>query len=449
MRIPVTLFFGLFVLCACSNENPPVNTAGASATGISANGGSAAGASASGASGKGAPDPGAAASTANGGKAGKSATNGGKGAAGKGGNGAGAAAGKGGKAATGAGGGTAKQRLAVTADWANQSLSIIDLAKIKEGATKKDILVGTVDMSAYVPGPLDVAIAPDGKTAIATVTGGWLSIFAGVASRDEIVVFVDLEQKKVTGDLNTGSGPMGVVITPDGKRAFVGQYSASYLSVIDIEKRTFDMVQTGSSFNEELAIDTTGTTGILSYGPAGDCVTFSVTDPAGTKGNTFGTTGLDAGGVAFFPGTKVAFIVQAPTTLTGNAGGYSVVDVSNPQAPVVKDIVRVAAAPTQYPVTAVPYRNSVVYPQTNTQTSKLTLVEMKLEGETAVEVQKIPVGDADNLAYGVSFDPVGKVVLLAVPGNHFIATVDLETKKAIKVPMDFTESGPTTIRVVP
>jgi DNA-binding beta-propeller fold protein YncE len=260
---------------------------------------------------------------------------------------------------------------------------------------------------------------------------------------------VDLEQKKVTGDLNTGSGPMGVVITPDGKRAFVGQYSASYLSVIDIEKRTFDMVQTGSSFNEELALDSTGTTGILSYGPAGDCVTFSVADPAGTKGNTIATTGLDAGGVAFFPGTKVAFIVQAPTDLTFQNGGHSVVDASNPQAPVVTDVVRVAGAPTQYPVTAVPYRKSIVYPQTNTSTSKLSLREMKLEGETAVEVQNVPVGDADNLAYGVSFDPVGKVVLLAVPGNHFIATVDLETKKVIKVPMDFTASGPTTIRVVP
>lgn len=344
-----------------------------------------------------------------------------------------------------------RERLAVTADFLNRSLSIVDLAKLKAGATRKDALVGTVDLSAYSPGPLDLAITPDGKIALVSISAGWLTYFVdgGVPPGNGTLVFVDLEQQKIIDDLFTGRNPMGVVITPDGKRAFVGHFSESYFAVVDIEKRTFERVLTGGSYNEELAIDDTGTTVILSYGAAGDCTTFAVSDPIGTRGVTVGTMGLDAGGVAFFPGTKTAFVVQAPTTLTMNTGGYSLVDASNPASPSVMSVVRVPSSPTIYPVTAVPHRQSVAYPATDTRTQTLSLVEMKLENGTAKEVQTIEVGEATNLSYGATVDPIGKVVLLAVPSDSFIAIVDLDAKTAFKVPWGFSKSGPTAIRVAP
>ena len=43
-------------------------------------------------------------------------------------------------------------------------------------------------------------------------------------------------------------------------------------------------------------------------------------------GTTAGLSG-DAAGVAFFPGTKIAYLMQAPTVLTGNVGGHDIIDV--------------------------------------------------------------------------------------------------------------------------
>lgn len=341
--------------------------------------------------------------------------------------------------------GETRQRLAVTADFLNKSLSIVDVAKLTEGATREDALVGTVDLSAYSPGPLAFGITPDGKTAIVSISAGWLGAFTTVPAGEDMVVFVDLEKREVSGELYTGAGPMGVAISHDGKRAFVGQFSENYFAMIDIEKRTFERVSTGSSYNEELAIDDTGTVGILTYGPAGNVVTFSVADPMGTLGNTVGLSS-DAAGVAFFPGTKQAFLVQAPTALTGNVGGYNVINAEDPSAPVSTDDVRINMSPTWYPVATMHKRQSVAFPMF--ENGMLSVREMKLEAGKAQEVQTVPVGPTDNMAYGVTEDPSGRT-LLAVQGQHFVGVVDLETKKAFTVPWGLSELGPTEIRMIP
>ena len=353
----------------------------------------------------------------------------------------------GGSASGGSGGSVEKARLAVTADFLNQSLSVIDLAKLTEGKKREDALVGTVDLTKYTPGPLDLAITPDGKTAVVAVSGGWLSAFTTVPPGNGTLLFVDIATRTVSGELYTGASPMGIAITKDGKRAFVGQYGETYFAIVDIEKRSFTKVQTGAQFNEELAIDDTGTVGILTYGPAGNCITFSVDSATGPNGATVGLTG-DAGGAAFFPGTKLAFVVQAPTTLTGNVGGHNIVDVTNPKAPVASDNVRVPNSPTWYPVTAVASRNSVAVPSTSN--NKHSVVEWKLDGMVAKEVQTIVVGDAQmpSLAYGVSADSSGRVYT-AMAKEHAVAVVDLNAGKSVLVPWNMTKSGPTDIKLVP
>ncbi len=338
----------------------------------------------------------------------------------------------------------AGQRLAITADFLNQTLSIIDLNKYKSGSKREDGLVGTVDLSKYSPGPLAIGITPDGKTALVSISGGWLSAFTTVPAGNGTLLFVDIASRTVTKELNTGASPMGIVITPDGKRAFVGQYSETYFAVVDIEKQTFTQAPTGASYNEELALDDTGTVGILSYGPAGDCTTFPVATPT-MLGRTTGLTG-DAAGVAFFPGTKSAYVVQSATTLTGEVGGHNVINVSNPAAPVASDNVRINNAPTWYPVTAVPNRSSVAYPMT--ENSMLSLVEMKLTGDTATQVQSIPIGAAMSLAYGASTDQDGRV-LVAEAEDHYIAIVDLDAKTSFMVPWGITKTGPVDIKAVP
>ena len=176
-------------------------------------------------------------------------------------------------------------------------------------------------------------------------------------------------------------------------------------------------------------------------------ITFSVDDTAGPHGTTVGLTG-DAGGAAFFPGTKLAFVVQAPTVLTGNVGGHNIVDVTNPTSPVASDNVRLPTSPTWYPVTAVASRKSVAVPSTSN--NKHSIVEMKLDGAVAKEVQTIVVGDAQmpSLAYGISADSGGRV-FTAMAKEHAVAVVDLNTAKSVLVPWNMTKSGPTDIKVVP
>jgi hypothetical protein len=348
----------------------------------------------------------------------------------------------------GAGGDTpARKQLAVTADFLNQTLSVVDISKFVDGAKREDALVGTVDLSKYTPGPLAVAVTPDGKTALVSISGGWLTLVAsGIPAGNGTLVFVDLPSLKVTGELYTGASPMGIAITKDGAHAFVGQLSDTYISYVDIAAKSFTKIQTGNSWNEELAIDDTGMTGMLTTGTAGDAMSFSVTDAGKTHGQTAGLTG-DAGGLAFFPGTLFAFIVQAPTQLTGNLGGYNVIDASNPAMPKVTDSNRVMAdTRISYPVAPVPSRKSVVYPSTNN--GKLSLIEMGLEAGKAKMVQTIEVGDAMTLSYGLTSTADG-VVLSAVATEHYIAVVDLNTKKPLIIPWGITKTGPVDIKLIP
>jgi DNA-binding beta-propeller fold protein YncE len=353
---------------------------------------------------------------------------------------------KGGETAPTAGG---KPRRAISADFLNQTLSIVDVDKLVPGATKDDALIGTVDLSMYVPGPLSVAVTPDGKTALASISGGWLRLLpegSDVPAGAGTLVFVDLETFKVKGELKVGTDPLGIAITHDGKHAFVGVMSESYMAYVDIEKMSYMPIQTGNQWNEEVAIDDTGSIGALTTGTGGDTMGFVVDMPA-MHGQTRGLTG-DAGGVAFFPGTKSTFVVQAPTQLTGMTGGYNVLDLTDPSMPMVTDSVRTMADQNQaYPVTPVPSRKSVVYPSSDKMSRKLTLHEMALEGGKAKLVQDVEVGESV-FVYNLGATPEG-TVLAASGAEHQVFVVDLNTGKSFAVPWGTTKTGPQDIKYIP
>jgi hypothetical protein len=338
-------------------------------------------------------------------------------------------------------------QLAITADMANRTLSIVDIDKLTEGGTRADALIDTIDLSEYSPGPLSLQVTPDGKTALVSISQGFLGLIGapGVEAGDDKFLIIDVASRSITAELEIGATPMGIAVTHDSKTAFIGLLGESAFAVLDIENQTFEKVDTGGTYNEELAIDDTGEIAILSYGFAGDVKTFDVSDPEGSLGGTTGVTG-DAAGVAFFPGTKVAYVVQAPTPLTMNVGGHDVIDVADPTTPISTDSVRTEMAPTTYPVTAVHARNSIAFPAISG--GSLTVVEMKLEDGAAVEVQKIDLGPSGLFAYGVAATSDGRV-LVAEPGMHTVSVVDLESGNGFQVPWEGSEYGPTEIKVIP
>lgn len=345
-------------------------------------------------------------------------------------------------------------RRALVTDWLNQTLTLVDLDALVDGATRESASVATIDLSAYSPGPLDAAISPDGKLALVSVSAGWLSATAALVGVSSIppgtgtLLFVDLEQRAVVGELDTGSGPMGIQFTHDGKRAFVAHFATSAITIVDVEQRTVvEQVQVGQ-FSEEIALDDTGTVGIFSYSTTGNVRTFAASDPAGTLSDPVNLTS-DAAGVAFFPGTKTAYVVQSATPLDGERGGHTIVDVSDPSAPVVSEDVREPGGPTTYPVAAVPKRGSVVVPATASGMFAATELALGADGTTQV-VQIIPVAPAGPLGpYGVSVDPVDGRVYFAAPKEHFIAVVDLASAQAFTIPWHVTASGPTELVPIP
>jgi hypothetical protein len=121
-----------------------------------------------------------------------------------------------------------RPRMAITADFLNKTLSFIDLDALREGGTRADALIGELDLSMYAPGPMSLNVTPDGKTALVSISGGFLGAFITVPAGPGTLLFVDVETRKVTGELDVGDSPMGIVFSPDSKRAFVGLYSENY-----------------------------------------------------------------------------------------------------------------------------------------------------------------------------------------------------------------------------
>jgi hypothetical protein len=334
---------------------------------------------------------------------------------------------------------------AISADMSNKTLSIVDIDLLTEGATRSDALIDTIDLSEYSPGPMSIAVSPDGKLALVSISAGFLSLLAGIPAGEDKLLFVDLDARSVVAELDVGPGPMGIVFSKDGTRAFVALLGVQSFAVIDVAARTFETIATGATFNEELAIDDSGEVGIFSYGFAGDARTFSVAAPADMLGTTTGLTG-DGAGVAFFPGTKIACLLQAPTPLNGNMGGYDLIDVTAPATPEVIDSMRMAGAPVVYPLTAVHRRGTVAFPAT--AGGQVELVEMELQGGKASEVQRVEVGPGGLIPYGVS-ETYDNRVLIAEPTQHYVGVVDLETGVAFTVPWEGEEYGPTEIKLIP
>jgi len=80
-------------------------------------------------------------------------------------------------------------------------------------------------------------------------------LIAGVPTGDNKLVFVDLESRTITGEMDIGSGPMGIGFSTDSKSAFVGLFGQTYFAHFDIENKSYEPIDTGAAYNEEFAID--------------------------------------------------------------------------------------------------------------------------------------------------------------------------------------------------
>lgn len=346
-------------------------------------------------------------------------------------------------------------KLAIVADWLQRSLSYVDVEALEQGgATHDAIVTRTIELADYAPGPLALRLTPDRKTALISVSSGFFSLpLAGtiinesnVPSDPGTLLFLDVPTGKVEGELITGESPMGIAITPDGKRAFVAHFTSGDLAVVDIENRSLvERIPLGV-YPEEIALDDTGTVGIIGYSAAGSVLTFSVADPRASL--TSVELEGDSAGVAFFPGTKVAFVAQAPNPLSlasgaGLSSGFTVVDVTRPQAPAVLQDERLSEAPIAYPVVQAKKRDSVLVP--TTVGGRLVVREYKLVSGRAELGASIDIAEASLLAgLGAAYDE-DHTLLIAWASQRALVRVDLDARTARAVPWLAGAANPSDV----
>jgi YVTN family beta-propeller protein len=153
--------------------------------------------------------------------------------------------------------------------------------------------------------PLQVAMTPDGATALVT-------------RYDNAVVWIDSNTDQVTFTLNTPNiYPSGIAISPDGTRAYVTNYFDinPSLLVIDLVKRAIlTTVPLGQAYPRSVTIIPDGSQVWVNY--LNRNVVDIVDTLTLTTTNSVGFNGAVSTGMAFNPTGTKAFIATSPNLLT-------------------------------------------------------------------------------------------------------------------------------------
>ncbi len=344
--------------------------------------------------------------------------------------------------------------LVITADWAAGTLSFASLSALIGMEARSEAVVSTLDLSEYVPGPLALELTHDKKKVLVAASPGFFSVpGAGelllgrpVPAGAGKLVVVDIDRQEIEAAIDTGVTPMGIAITPDNQRAFVAHFDSGNMAVVDLT--TYQIVANVEigPYAEEIAFDDTGTVGIVGYSDDGSLRTFGVADPENTLSPQVKLDG-DSAGVAFFPDTKLAFIVEAPNPYAVALGqavsGYNLLDVSNPSDPKVLVHEREPVIAGAYPVAIARNRGTLLVP--TAQDNVFGVREYALEGTEVKLVQDVRVGEAEFLgALGFAYDGVNTVVM-AMPGQGSLILTNLDTQASHTIDWEQDEAGPADV----
>lgn len=338
--------------------------------------------------------------------------------------------------------------MVVTADWLNQSLTLLDYDKLTDGQSDgPSAVVDTIDLSDWEPGPIEVEVTPDGKTAVVSVGPAFFD--SGVTNTlvgspdvppGGTLLVVDLESGTAT-EVPVSDVPLGIAISPDGTRAYTANYGTTdeagdTLSIIDIPGRQLIQEITVDGRPEQVALSADGTLGVFNIaGGSGGVHVFETADVQGTI-SPLVPTGNDPSDVTFLDGNTrvvVANSLSADVTL---------VDTSDPSAPVViSNFAMGGGAP--YGVTYMPSRDQILAP-TGTGTN---LVTFDINGDvlTASAPAMLP-GRSFPLTAAV--DGTDSFAFVAHIAGKTLSIIDVETG-AVRAVTWLDGPGPAYVAVVP
>jgi YVTN family beta-propeller protein len=183
--------------------------------------------------------------------------------------------------------------------------------------TATNTIISTVDVGQF---PLGIAVTPDGK-----------KVYVANSNSNNISV-IDAATKTVTVTINAGNTPRGVAVTPNGKKVYVANYGSNNVSVIDTATNNVTVTLNVGKCPFGVAVTPNGTKVYVANSNSNNV---SVIDTATNTVTSTGDVGQFPFGVAVTPdGAKVyvtnfgsnnVSVIDAATknvTATVNAGGY-------------------------------------------------------------------------------------------------------------------------------
>ncbi len=328
-------------------------------------------------------------------------------------------------------------RLVVTADWLNRSLTLLDYGRVTSPAcSESEAIAGTVDLGAYAPGPLELALTPDGKRAIVSVGVGSFAAL-GLSGGEPVpaggaLLVVDLAQKKVLFEVTTPSLAEGVAVAPDGKTAFSANYGTDAqaghtVSKIDLASgKSLVDFDVGAS-PKQVALRDDGVAMVSLAGDKGVRL-FRADDPAGSLG-PLAVTASDPSGVVFVGAgsAAVANAVDRSVTVLDLAGTTAKVRATTP----VKKV--------PYGLALVPGTTKVLI------TGVLATTELLLFDTATAAAEPIPL-DAAGFPISVAVDREGAFAFVAHARDRALSVVDLQ-RREVRTLHWLAHAGPTYVAV--
>ncbi len=320
-------------------------------------------------------------------------------------------------------------RLVVTADWLARSLTLFDEARLESGASAACAITGTIALPDDAPGPIELELTPDGRTAVVAVGPGFFDTIVGVGLGARRIpaggglLLVDLATRTVRARIATPSVSMSIAITPDGMRAFTADFGVegargTTMSVIDLASGTLvESVEVGP-LPEQVVLDATGTVGLVNLDGTGTVRTFDPADPGGTLSAPL-LIGGDPGDTAFVPGTGRALIARSLTP-----SGYTVLDVGDPRSPRI--VAERPLAGIAYGVTHVPGTSDVLV-TIGARPSRLLRVSLADTEPRELAEWPLAGGDRSSIPLGVAVSPDASHAFVPLPGPNVLTVIDLAT----------------------
>ncbi len=335
--------------------------------------------------------------------------------------------------------------MLVTADWLNRSLTLLDYARVTSPACSvEQAISGTIDLQAYPPGPLELALSADGKRALVSVGQGSFALL-GLSGGEPVapggtLVFVDLEGKKALFEIATPALAEGVALTPDGKYGFSANYGTDAkpgdtVSKIDLASgKAVAQVKVGAS-PKQVAVSADGAIVMVSIAGDNGVRLFRADDSSASLGALV-KTGSDPSGVVLIGAPAKSALVANATSLS-----YTVLDVNGTSAAVraTQNLKRVP-----YGVALIPGSAKVIV-SAFLGTAELDVIDTAPSPPLAAA--PIPL-DSAAFPISVATDSAGKFAFVAHARDHALSVVDLASGE-VRTLHWLAHAGPTYVALGP